>query len=103
MELTVEDRDTIRALLQHDEGSHRDEYALEALKIGVMALRHAAGAWDVDFIQRETTRLVETLRRQLDEHSRQAQEKLTGSFKNYLDPEDGQFSQRIRRPHGRRW
>lgn len=97
LELTVEDRDTLRALVQHTEGQDRDEYALEALKIGVLALRHAAGAWDADFIQRETTRLVETLRQQLDEHSRQAQEKLTGSFKAYLDPESGQFSQRIRR------
>jgi len=97
LELTVEDRDTIRALVQHAEGPERDEYALEALKIGVLALRHVAGAWDADLIQRETTRLIETLRGQLDEHSRQAQEKLTGSFKDYLDPESGQFSQRIRR------
>jgi len=97
LELTVEDRDTLRALVQHAEGADREEYALEALKIGVLALRHASGAWDADFIQRETTRLIETLRHQLDDHSRQAQEKLTGSFKAYLDPESGQFSQRIRR------
>jgi len=96
LELTVEDRDTLRALVQHAAGPQRDEYALEALKIGVLALRHAAGAWDADFIQRETTRLVETLRSQLDQHSRQAQEKLTSSFQAYLDPESGQFSQRIR-------
>ena len=97
LQLTVDDRDTIRALVQHAAGPERDEYALEALKIGVAALRHAAGAFDADFIQRETTRLLETLRQQLDEHSRLAQEKLTGSFKAYLDPESGQFSQRIRR------
>jgi hypothetical protein len=97
LELTIEDRDTLRALVQHAEGPQRNEYALEALKIGVLALRHAAGAWDADFIQRETTRMVETLRLQLDDHARQSQEKLTGSFQAYLDPESGQFSQRIRR------
>lgn len=97
LDLVVEDKDTIRALIQHAEGPERDEYALEALKIGVLALRHAAGALDIDTIQRETTRLVETLRQQLDDHSRQSQEKLTGSFKEYLDPENGQFSQRIQR------
>ena len=97
LELTVEDHDTIRALFQHDEGPERDEYALEALKIGVLALRHASGALDADFIQRETTRLVESLRGELDAHARQSQEKLTGSFKDYLDPESGLFSQRIRR------
>lgn len=96
LELTVEDRDTIRALMQHDEGADRQEYALEALKIGVSALRHAAGAWDTEFITRETTRLVETLRNQLDDHARNAQEKLTGSFKDFLDPESGKLSQRLR-------
>lgn len=96
LELTVEDRDTIRALIQHTEGSDREEYALEALKIGVSALRHAAGSWDTEFITRETTRLVETLRKQLDEHARHAQEKLTGSFKDFLDPESGKLSQRLR-------
>ncbi|MEM8944338.1 MAG: hypothetical protein AAGD11_04070 [Planctomycetota bacterium] len=96
LSLTVGDRDTIRALVQHAEGTDRNEYALEALKIGVAALRHAAGAWDTDFITRETTRMVESLRQQLDEHSRQAQEKLTGSFKDYLDPESGKLSQRLR-------
>jgi len=96
LELTVKDRDTLRALVQYAEGPEREEYALEALKIGVLALRHASGAWDADFIQRETTRLLETLRHHLDEHSRQAQERLTDSFKSWLDPEGGQFSQRIR-------
>ena len=96
LELTIEDRDTLRALLEHDEGPDRDEYALEALKIGVIALRQAGGAFNADLIQRETTRFVETLRQQLDDHARQSQEKLTSSLKTYLDPESGQFSQRIR-------
>ncbi len=97
LELTVNDPDTLHALVQHAEGSDREEYALEAIKIGVLALRHVSGALDAGFIQRETTRLVETLRQQLGDHAREAQEKMTGSFKEYLDPESGQFSQRIRR------
>lgn len=96
LDLTVEDRDTIRALAQYADGTDREEYALEALKIGVLALRHAAGSWDADFIQRETSRLIDSLRGQLDEHARHAQERLTNSFKSYLDPESGHFSQRLR-------
>jgi hypothetical protein len=97
LELTIEDADVLRALVQHEAGPERDQYAREALKIGVLALRHAAGSWDADLIQRETTRLLETLRQQLDDHARQSQEKLTGTFQTYLDPEQGQFGQRIRR------
>ena len=60
--LTVADSDTLQAFARYAAGPARVEFALEALKIGVLALRHASGALDTDFIQRETTRLVETLR-----------------------------------------
>ena len=97
LRLSVIDRDTIRALTKYAAGSERDEFALEALKIGVLALRHASGALDADFIQRETTRLVDTLRHQLDEHARHAQDRLAGSLKEYFDPEGGRFNQRVQR------
>ena len=97
LELRVEDRDTIRALIQYAEGTDRDEFALEALKIGVLALRHASGVLDTDFLQRETSRLVETLGSRLDAHSRHAHQRLTESLREYFDPDDGRFSQRVRR------
>ncbi len=96
LELKVEDRDTIQALEQYAEGTDRDDFALEALKIGVLALKHAAGALDTDFIQRETTRLVETLGNQLEAHTHQAQERLADSLREYFDPKDGRFSQRVK-------
>ncbi|MCA9232024.1 MAG: hypothetical protein KDA57_15355 [Planctomycetales bacterium] len=96
LELTVEDRDTIRALAQYPEGQQREDYALEALKIGVLALRHAAGALDADFIQRETNRLVETLGQELRNQSSQAHERLASSLQEYFDPEGGRFSQRVK-------
>jgi len=96
LELKVEDRDTIQALEQYEEGTERDDFALEALKIGVLALRHASSALDADFIQRETTRLVETLGQQLETHTQQTQERLTSSLKEYFDPDSGRFSQRVK-------
>ncbi len=95
LELLVEDRDVIQELEKYPEGPDRDEFALEALKIGVLALRRASTALDGEFIQRETTRLLETLRRQLDDHARAAQERLNVSLKEYFDPQDGRFSQRV--------
>jgi hypothetical protein len=95
LELLVEDRDVIQELEKFAEGPERDEFALEALKIGVLALRRASTALDGEFIQRETTRLLDTLRRQLDDHARAAQERLNLSLKEYFDPQDGRFSQRV--------
>ena len=68
LELRVEDRDVIAALVNYPDGPPREEYALEALKIGVLALRRASSALDGEFIQRETTRLVETLGENFDHH-----------------------------------
>jgi hypothetical protein len=95
VELCIEDRDVIAELEKHPEGAERDEFALEALKIGVLALRRASSALDGEFIQRETTRLLDTLRRQLDDHARGAHERLNASLKEYFDPKDGRFSERV--------
>ncbi|HMO85293.1 MAG TPA: hypothetical protein PKC18_10270, partial [Lacipirellulaceae bacterium] len=95
LELRIEDRDVIAALANYAEGPERDEYAREALKIGVLALRRASSALDGEFIQRETTRLLDSLRRSLDEHSRGAYDRLNQSLKDYFDPQDGRFTQRV--------
>lgn len=95
LELCIEDRDVVAELEKYADGPEREEFALEALKIGVLALRRASTALDGEFIQRETTRLLDTLRRQLDDHSRTAQERLNQSLKEYFDPTDGRFSQRV--------
>ncbi len=97
LELNVSDGETIRALEQYTDGPQREEYALEALKIGVLALRNASGAIDADMIQRESTRLLETLRGQLDGHAKMAQNKMADSLKEYFDPKDGRFTERVRR------
>jgi hypothetical protein len=95
LELRVDDRDVIAELEKYPEGPERDEFALEALKIGVLALRRASTALDGEFIQRETTRLLDTLRHQLDSHSKAAHDRLNSSLKEYFDPADGRFSQRV--------
>ena len=95
LELQVDDRDVIAELEKYPEGPERDEFALEALKIGVLALRRASTALDGEFIQRETTRLLDTLRHQLDGYSHTANEQLSHTLKDYFDPNDGRFSQRV--------
>ena len=97
LSLLVEDHDTVQELLLHAEGQPRNQFALEALKIGVLALRRASSAFDADFIRRETDRLLGTMRRQLDDHARAAQERVATSLKEYFDPESGRFNHRVNR------
>ena len=97
LELIVKDREVVEALCQHGEGTDRDEYALSALKIGVLALRHAGSRMDADLIQRESTRMIDSLDRQLGQHGQQMQNQLTAELKKYFDPQDGHFPQRVER------
>jgi hypothetical protein len=87
LELRIQDRDVIAALLQHAEGADRCEFANEALKIGVLALRRASTAFDGDFIRRETDRMLENLSQHLNGHAALSKERLEGSLKEYFHPE----------------
>jgi hypothetical protein len=97
LELHVEDRDVISALVDYTDGAERETYALEALEIGVLALRRASSALDGELIQRTATHLLESMRANLDQHSRTFHERVTLSLKEYFDPDSGRFSERVRR------
>lgn len=96
LELTVEDRDTIAELLKYPEGNARDEFALEALKIGVLTLRRATASLDGEFIKHETDRLLGSLRQQLQSHAELAKERIEHSLGRYFDPDSGHFTQRVK-------
>jgi hypothetical protein len=42
LELSVTDQDSLAELLFHEEGSARNDYALVALRIGLLSLRYAS-------------------------------------------------------------
>jgi hypothetical protein len=95
LHLTVADRDTIDELLAFGELEEREHFALNALRIGVLALRQARGRVDADLIQRETQRMLSTLQTQLSAHASAVNERLTGSLKEYFDPQSGRFHERV--------
>jgi hypothetical protein len=95
LRITVVDQDTIDELTSYAAGDARDRFALDALRIGVLALRQARGRVDVDLIQRETYRMLCAMQGQLTAHSAQIQDKLAGSLKEYFDPESGRFHERV--------
>lgn len=97
LELLVRDREVIEALLEREAGDDRERFALDALRIGVIALRNATGRVDAELIQRETSQMLASLGQTLDHHARQAREQLNGSLKEYFDPQDGRFNERVQR------
>jgi hypothetical protein len=97
LELAIEDRDTIDELCAYPAGPERESFALNALRIGVLALRQARGRIDVDMLQQETQRLLASLQVQLDAHANQTHDQLAGALKDYFDPESGRFHERVQR------
>jgi hypothetical protein len=97
LELLVRDAETIAELCRHAEGDPRDAFALDALRIGVLALRQARGQLDADLIKREATNMLSTLDARLGNHAAKVHDTLAGALKEYFDPENGRFNERIKR------
>jgi hypothetical protein len=97
LDLVVRDRDVISALAEYPDGRERNEYALEALKIGVLALRHVGGQATADMIQRESARLVKDMQQSFSQHKQLMHDRLDSSLKEYFDPQNGRFQERVQR------
>ncbi len=63
------------------EGEGRQQFALNALKIGVLALRQARGEVDAQQVRRESERMLLALEGQLSEHATRVHEHATGLLK----------------------
>jgi hypothetical protein len=97
LELVIEDREVIRALLEYSEGEDRNQFAAEALKIGVLALRHVGGQVGADTIRRENDRLVSNVQNTFNQYTNSFQERVEFKLKEYFDPKDGRFTDRVQR------
>lgn len=97
LELTVKDPDVVAELVTQEEGPAREDFALSALRIGVLAMRQARGQIDGEAIRRESDRLLTSLDGQLGEHARLVHGRVTECLKEYFDPESGRFQERVNR------
>src|SRR4051812_36062316 len=68
LELVVTDQEVIRELCQQREGRERDDFALSALRLGVLALKQARGQVDAQALKREGELLLKDVSRALNEH-----------------------------------
>jgi hypothetical protein len=97
LELVVTDSDSICELVQHEEGADRDEYALSALRVGLLSLRHARGQIDVESVKHEGDRILADLRQALELNRSQMNQSLASSLREYFDPTSGKFQDRVER------
>jgi hypothetical protein len=97
LELLIDDPEVVRALVEYSEGDARNQYAVEAMKIGVLALRHVGGQVSADVFRREGDRLVGGLQKTFDQHKNTVQEQIENRLKEYFDPKDGRFTERVQR------
>lgn len=97
LDLLVTDLDSVRELTLKQEGRARDEYALSALHIGVMSLKHAQGQVDVDAVRREGDRMLGELSQTLENYKGQLNTSMATILKEYFDPGNGRFQERLER------
>lgn len=97
LDLVVDDPEIIRALVEYPEGDSRNQYAVEAMKIGVLALRHVGGQVNADSIRRENDRLVASVQKTFDQYTNSFQDRVETKLKEYFDPKDGRFTDRVQR------
>jgi hypothetical protein len=97
LELNVSDQEIIRELCAQAEGRERDEYALAALRLGVLTLRQARGVIDSQELKLAGERLLADVRAALSDHHTSVRGTLSATLQNYFDPTSGHFTDRINR------
>ncbi|TWT88872.1 hypothetical protein Mal64_23600 [Pseudobythopirellula maris] len=97
LNLLVRDHDTAAALGERREGRDRNDFALDALRIGVLALRHAGGRVDADLVKNAGAELLASLQQALEGHAKTAQQQTATVLKEYFDPQSGRLSERVQR------
>jgi hypothetical protein len=97
LELFIVDPDVAHELGQRPEGREREQFAGQALRLGVLALRQASGALDAQTIQREGDRLLGQVRELLTDRTGSMTEGVTKLLSLYFDPKSGSLPQRLER------
>src|SRR5262245_33814433 len=97
LNLVVSDAEVAEALLEHEEGRPRGQFAQTALKVGVLALRAARGTVDAAAVRGESERLLALLGERLEKHRELVDSIVGRTLANYFDPRSGHFSDRVAR------
>ncbi|MEW6433072.1 MAG: hypothetical protein AB1730_16330 [Myxococcota bacterium] len=94
LQLKVRDAEVVATLLAQPEKSRHD-YAVSALRIGVLAKHQAAGQLDVRAIQGAGDQLMKELASALSEHGGKLTGEVAGTLQRYFDPKSGVLQERL--------
>ncbi len=97
LHLQIDDPVVLEALRAAPEGLERDRFAIQALRIGVMAIKSAAGQIDTDSIRNEGNRLIEELTKMVSGYQARTAESLDDVLREYFNPENGRFTENVGR------
>ncbi len=97
LHLSITDPETAQALTEAGEGRDRQEFALTALRIGILSLKAARGTIDGATVRYEGDRLLGSLEERLSAHRQVLDEALGGTLRAYFDPSTGAFTERVQR------
>lgn len=97
LEVTLDDPETIAALAAYPEGRERNRFVRTALRIGVIALNQAQGRIDAESVRNEGERLVREMEGRLADYRKQTETLLASTLRDYFDPQNGRFNERVER------
>jgi gas vesicle protein len=97
LDLIVLDPEVCAELEAFSDVRARNDFAVDALKIGVVALRQVRGRIDVDRLRSEGDHLLDTLKAALDDHQEVVAREFSTGLKEYFDPTSGRLAERIER------
>ncbi|MDG4561892.1 MAG: hypothetical protein P9E88_11415, partial [Candidatus Competibacter sp.] len=97
LDLWLWDADLVQPLSGLPTKRERDEFIRRALRIGILALQQAQARIDADCVRREGEHLITQLGNRLSTFQNQIDNVLTTTLKDYLDPRDGRFVERVER------
>jgi hypothetical protein len=95
LSLEVADPDVVTELEKHADGPSREKYALSALRLGVLALRQAAGELDATTVRAAAQDLLAGLGQLLSKRGTEITTDISGALRQYFDPATGALPQRI--------
>jgi hypothetical protein len=97
LHLRLRDAEVIEELVAIADPRERADFAAAALRIGVLSLRTARGQVDVRAVRDEVERMLLELRKGLSEHRDRVGHDVTSVLREYFDPKDGRFAERVQR------
>ena len=95
--LTVKDAEVVAALSRRVPGPDQTEFALAALRIGVLAIERASGVLDASTIQQEAQRMIAEVDKLVTGNGNELRSKMTESLREYFDPSSGKLAERLDR------